>query len=124
MDILVDSSVWINYFRTGHLSNKLDYFIDQNVICTNNLILAELVPALTIRNQAELVDLLREVTNIELIINWETIIQYQTQCLRKGINGIGIPDLIILDNVIQNNLQLYTLDQHFSLLTWIIHQYN
>jgi hypothetical protein len=39
MQILVDSSVWIDYFRNGFNSGKLDMYIDQNLICINDLIL-------------------------------------------------------------------------------------
>ena len=42
MNILVDSSIWIDYFRSGLHSEKLDRYIDQNQICTNDLILAEI----------------------------------------------------------------------------------
>ncbi len=42
MAVLVDTSVWIDYFRTGNQSAELDDLIDENVIVTNDLILAEL----------------------------------------------------------------------------------
>lgn len=116
MNILVDSSVWIDYFRSGKNSERLDSFIDQNLVHTNDLILAELIPFLTQKKQSKIVKLLKELHQIPLSINWEKIIEYQTKCLKHGINKIGIPDLIILDNVIQNNLTLYTLDKHFSLM--------
>ena len=116
MQVLVDSSVWIDYFRSGNNSAKVDELIDQNVICTNNLILAELIPFLKVKNQTQVIKLLYDITNIALDINWQKIIIYQTNCLKNGINKIGIPDLIILDNVIQNDLVLYTLDKHFDLI--------
>ncbi|NOY78221.1 MAG: PIN domain-containing protein [Calditrichaeota bacterium] len=116
MNILVDSSVWIDYFRSGTNSGKLDRYIDQNLICTNDLILAELVPFLKVKKQVRVIQLLYEITRIPLHINWQNIIHLQTLCIQNGINKIGIPDLIILDNVIQNNLVLYTLDKYFSLI--------
>lgn len=51
MKVLVDSSVWIDYFRTGSKSQKLDVFIDENLLCTNDLILAELIPFLKVTKQ-------------------------------------------------------------------------
>jgi len=41
---------------------------------------------------------------------------YQYKCLKKGINGIGIPDLIIAQNAIQNECRVYAQDQHFSFI--------
>ena len=114
MQILIDSSVWIDYFRSGTHTSKLDTYIDQNLVCTNHLILAELIPFLKVKKQFRVIKLLESLTNITLNINWDNIINLQSTCIQKGINKVGIPDLIILDNVIQNNLDLYTLDKHFK----------
>lgn len=116
MNILIDSSIWIDYLRGGDNSEYLDSFIDENILCTNYLILSELLPALKQQKQSALIGLLRRITHIPLDINWENIIHYQTICLSNGINKVGIPDLIILDNVIQNDLVLYSLDKHFDLI--------
>lgn len=114
MKILNDSYVWIDYFRSGTHTSKLDTYIDQNLVCTNHLILAELIPFLKVKKQFKVIKLLESLTNITLNINWDNIINLQTTCIQKGINKVGIPDLLILDNVIQNELVLYTLDKHFK----------
>lgn len=64
--------------------------------------------------------LLYNVNKLDLSINWEQISEYQYKCLKNGLNGIGIPDLIIAQNAKQNNSQLYSLDKHFSLLKDVI----
>ena len=46
MPILVDSSVWIDYFNSGVNSSRLDELIDENIVVTNAFILAELIPFL------------------------------------------------------------------------------
>lgn len=120
MNILVDSSVWIDYFRSGVNSSQLDTFIEQNIVCINDLILAELVPFLKMHKQAKVVKLLQEVHKVPMTIDWDKVIDYQVKCLKNGINKIGIPDLIILDNVIQHNLSLFTLDKHFILMRKLI----
>ena len=117
MNILIDSSIWIDYFRGGDNSEILDSFIDENILCTNYLILSELIPFLNHNGHSRLVKLLREITKVPLTVDWEKIIQYQNICLSNGINKVGIPDLIILDNVVQNNLVLYSFDKHFDLIS-------
>src|SRR4030042_6700106 len=102
MNILIDTSVWVDYFQGNSTSDLVDSFIDENVICTNHLILSELIPVLRLDKHTKLINLLKEVTNIPLQIDWGKIIDYQTLCLQNGINKVGIPDLIIVDNVIQN----------------------
>ncbi|MBD3290903.1 PIN domain-containing protein [candidate division KSB1 bacterium] len=116
MNLLVDSSVWIDYFRSGKNSEKLDNYIDLNIICINDLILAELIPFLRLKSQPQVIELLNEISKIPISIDWSSIIDYQTVCLQNGINKVGIPDLIILDNVIQNDLILFSLDKHFALI--------
>jgi predicted nucleic acid-binding protein len=58
MPVLVDTSIWIDYFRTGNNSEKLDFLIDENLIVINDLILSELVPYLRLPNQRKLFKLL------------------------------------------------------------------
>jgi len=112
--ILADSSIWIDYFRSGFKSQLLDYFIEQDTIVTNDLILAELIPSLVLKNFKTVTVKLKLIEKLPLEINWEDIINTQTGCLRNGYNGIGIPDLIIAQNSIQNKTPLYTIDGHFK----------
>ena len=120
MSVLVDTSIWVEYFRGGDNAAKLDVLINENLIVINDLILAELVPFLKIRNQHKLIDLLCEVKRLELNIDWDEIIDFQFKCLKNGLNGIGIPDLIIAQNAKQNLCEIYTLDSHFSLMKEIL----
>ncbi len=116
MSVLVDTSIWVNYFRGGENSAKLDLLIDENLVVINDLILAELVPFLRIRNEHKIINLLYDVKNLRLEINWNEIIEFQFNCSKNGLNGIGIPDLIIAQNANQYRCKIFTLDSHFSLL--------
>lgn len=120
MQVLVDSSVWIDYFRSGANSSSLDFLIEENLIVINDIILAELVPFLKIKKQMKIIKLLNAIKKLPLAIDWEEIIQYQVDCLQEGINGIGIPDLLIAQNAKQNHCEVYSLDNHFHLLNQII----
>jgi len=120
MSILVDTSIWIEYFRSGNNSEKLDFLIDENLIVLNDLILAELVPSLKVCNQQKIVNLLYDINKLELSINWDQIIEFQFKCLKNGLNGIGIPDLIVAQNAKQNRCEIYSLDNHFRLMKDIL----
>jgi predicted nucleic acid-binding protein len=50
-------------------------------------------------------------------IDWDEIIHVQTLCRGGGINGIGIPDLMIAQNSIQGGLRLLSNDKHFALIS-------
>lgn len=117
MSVLVDSSVWIDYFRGKGPPDALDFLIEENLVVTNDLILTELIPALHLRKQHQLIALLKEVERRPITPNWDDLVQMQITCLRNGVNGIGIPDLILAQNAIQYDLQLLARDKHFDLLS-------
>ena len=119
MSILVDSSVWIDYFRGSGDSgdtDDLDFLIDENLIVTNDLVLSEILPGLRLRRKWSLVKLLKDVSKHEMSIDWDDLIELQVTCLSNGINRVGVPDLIIAQHAIQNGLQLFSRDRHFRLV--------
>ena len=120
MQVLVDTSVWIDYFRGSGDFKNLDLLIDENLIVTNEIILTELLPYLKIKKQTKVIALLHEINKIQLDINWKEIIEFQVKCLDNGANGIGIPDLIIAQNAKQNGSRIYSLDKHFRLLNKVL----
>ncbi|MBU2537543.1 MAG: PIN domain-containing protein [Proteobacteria bacterium] len=120
MSVLIDTSVWVEYFRNGNDFDQLDFLIDENLVVTNDLILSELIPFLKIRNQRKLIALLNKINKLEVVVNWELLIEDQYKCLKNGINGIGIPDLIIAQNAKQNHCSIYSLDNHFNLIKDIL----
>ena len=114
MEVLVDTSVWIDYFRSGENSAKLDFLIDENLVVINDLILTELLPLLVIRNEKRIIRLLKKIKNNTIKANWQEIVLFQVECLKSGSSGIGIPDLLIAQNAIQNNTPVYSIDKHFG----------
>ena len=120
MTVLVDSSVWINYFRSGANSDCLENLIDENCVATNDLILVELVPHLLLRNHRKIVQLLYAIEKFQLTIRWDQLIEWQYQCLKQGFNGIGIPDLIIAQNAKHHDSVLYSLDSHFKMVKTVV----
>lgn len=116
MSVLVDSSVWVDYFRSSASDARLDFLIEENLVVVNDLILSELIPSLHLRRQRKLIALMREIACPPLLIDWDDLIQMQIACLKHGINKIGVPDLMIAQHAIQHHLELYTRDKHFTLI--------
>jgi predicted nucleic acid-binding protein len=119
--VLLDSSVWIEYFRDSNskVSTEVDKLIDIGNIFTNELILTEIIPYLKVKKQNQLIHILESLECFQMSIDWKQIIEFQIINLKNGINKIGIPDLIILQNSIQNQCTLFTLDKHFRLMSKI-----
>ena len=120
MEVLVDTSVWIDYFKGAESVGDLDILIDENLVVMNDIVLAELVPYLKIKRQSKVIKLLQDVKRLPLEINWHEIIEFQYVCLKSGANGVGIPDLLIAQNAMQNGYEVYSLDKHFKLLNQIL----
>jgi len=120
MGVLVDTSIWIDYFKGGDDSTDLGTLIDENLVVTNDIILAELVPYLKVKKQVAVIKLLQEINRLPMQINWDEIVEFQVRCLKAGANGVGIPDLIIAQNAKANNCKIYSLDKHFRLLKQVI----
>ncbi len=117
MKVLIDSSVWVAYLRgTGNLS-AVDLIIEEDLAVTNDLILAELTPSLIMRGERKLIALLNNIESSPLALDWKELINLQVICIKNGINKVGIPDLIIAQHAMQNDLVLFSLDKHFSLLS-------
>lgn len=113
--VLVDSSVWIDFFRNGN-QPQLELLITEDLACTNELILTELLPAIENQRKNELNESLLALEIVPLSIDWDLIRRYQTMNIKNGVNKVGIPDLMILQQVIEQKMTLMSLDKHFKLM--------
>jgi predicted nucleic acid-binding protein len=114
--ILVDSSVWISFFKGTEEGKLLFPLLDSNQACINELILAELIPSLIQKKELVLVGLLRSIEKTQIDIDWEEIIRMQTVNLKNGLNRVGVPDLVIAQNAMQNQIRLFSFDKHFEIM--------
>ncbi len=114
--VLVDSSVWIAFLKGVEEGRQLFSLLDTNQICINDLILAELIPSLNHKKELALVRLLQSIERTRLHIDWESIIEMQTINLKNGLNRVGVPDLIIAQNALQNDIPLFSFDRHFEIM--------
>ncbi|WP_288369743.1 PIN domain-containing protein [uncultured Algoriphagus sp.] len=117
--ILVDSSVWIDFFKYSRTS-PLEAYLQEDIVVTNDIILTELIPKLHHEKRTEIIEGLEALEKVKLDIDWEVIRHLQKLNLKNGINKVGIHDLIIVNQVIEENLTLYSKDKHFRLMQAIL----
>jgi predicted nucleic acid-binding protein len=115
-DHIVDSSAWIEYFKGNRIYSFITDLIYTNSICTNDIILTELLPSILHKKENELADLLNSLRKNILLINWQEIRNIQILNLKHGNNNVGISDIIIAQNCIQNESRLITRDKHFGIM--------
>ena len=114
MIFLIDSSAWIEYFRGNQKYLFISDLIKSNAICTNDIILTELLPSILHKNEHHLAELLNTARKYTLFINWVEIRSMQLLNLKHGNNNMGISDLVIAQNCIQNGLTIISQDKHFK----------
>ena len=114
MDNLVDSSAWIEFFRGNSDYLFISDLISSNAICTNELILSELLPSIIHKKERALADIFVSVKKYPLNIEWQEVRDIQLLNLTHGNNNIGISDIIIAQNCMQNGLRIIARDNHFA----------
>ncbi len=115
--ILIDSSIWIGYFRSGENAEMIENLLHLDIVCTNQIILSEIIPNLQHQKKFDLIDSIQYLKCIPYQIFWEGIRALQLENIKNGVNKVGLLDLMIAQNCIDNNLELWTLDKHFKLMS-------
>ena len=122
--VMVDTSVWVAYFRGGKdfypVADALDYLLADGDVVVDEIILSELLPFMRIRGEAEAEDALLALDNPPLAPDWPQLRQWQEQCLRHGVNKVGIPDLLIAQHAKALGVPLFSLDRHFPLMAPLV----
>ena len=117
MDVLVDTSVWISFFKgrkdEAKVCEALDYLLSGDEVVVNDVILSELLPPIIVRKERRVESCLKSVRKIDLLTDWDDIRRMQVVCIANGINKVGIPDLMIAQQAIQGGSPVFSLDGHF-----------
>ena len=113
--VLADSSVWIDFFINSE-EQKLTELLEADLVCANQLILTELLPILLKNNHHKVEEGLLAIPVTPKEIDWLILQTVQLKNLDHGVNKVGIPDLIILQQVIEKKLTFFSYDKHFKLM--------
>lgn len=115
--ILVDTSAWIQFFRVGQ-KTVLD-LLNQKKAAASDVVLLELIPYIHLQKNEpnkviRSVQLLEQVDHIFDTMSesdWEHLMKCQSSLLKRGVNGVTIPDLMIAYRCQRLNIPLFTLDK-------------
>jgi len=118
--VLVDTSVWIDFFRNKETSLRrqvIRVLRDRNAYYTG-IIALELYRGSRTKKEITILD--------KLFLSIEKIMEREETHKEAGLMGfelakkgitIGTVDLLIAQLSLENNLTLFTLDQHFKTIT-------
>jgi len=116
--VLVDTSSWIEFFRTNNspYGVVVDALLRENLVSINGLIKAEILPGARSKKEYHLLrDYLAALPCLaDPEDMWDRIIECQRKLKQKGINGVGIPDLIVAVTAMAHGIKVYSKNSHFK----------
>jgi predicted nucleic acid-binding protein len=113
--VLLDTSVWIEYFKTNPAYFKTcQYLMDQRMIWTLDIIFAELIQGAKGNRKLEFLDTYYQ--NLPKIDSKDLVYQSGIFSNKHQLisQGIGLIDSIIIFACLEENLQIWTLDKKIS----------
>jgi len=116
-NVLVDTSVWISFFRQANseVSARIKQLLKSGAPVYTGIIATELFRGAKSKKETDALEEL--LTSIECIATEEAYFHAAGQLgqglARRGIT-VGTVDLLIAQISIANNLMLFTLDRHFD----------
>jgi predicted nucleic acid-binding protein len=116
MRYIIDSNIWIEFFNKRNYFESVSELLINNNVFINKIILAELIPSARSKKETEFIECLSGIETLKLNINWDEITEIQFQCIKNGINKLGLLDIAIVQNAKQNNLGIFTINRHMILL--------
>ena len=119
--VLVDTSAWIAFFRDPEsaVGALVDRLLDEDCAAIVPVVRAELLQGA--RSEAEFERLGRLLGALELLREpddvWDRVARLGYDLRRHGVNGVGIPDLLVAAAAVEHDVPVLTLDADFARVT-------
>ncbi|GHT65158.1 hypothetical protein FACS1894110_06350 [Spirochaetia bacterium] len=116
MNYIVDSCVWIDYFKYKKHFQEISGLLINNLASVNKIILAELIPSAQAYKEYDFIACFSGISVVPLNIDWDEIMAIQYECIKSGINKLGLLDIAIAQNAKQNGMGIFSTNRHMILL--------
>jgi predicted nucleic acid-binding protein len=120
MKYIVDSCVWVDFFSKREHFEAVSSLLTDNCAFINQIILAEILPSARLKNEIEFIECLSAIETVPLNIDWDEIADIQFNCIKSGLNKVGLLDIAITQNAKQNNMGLFSTDKHIISLCQLL----
>lgn len=120
MSAIVDTSVWIEFFK-GRELKAIDHLLEQGVVVMTPIILAELMSGVTSRkDQNQLHDFLSHLSCHDCDFeHWIAVGLLRKKCREKGF-AVSTPDAHIAQCALEARAILYTKDKIFKKISKLL----
>ena len=117
MKYVVDSCIWIDFFTKKKHFEAVSNLLMDDLAYVNQIILSELLPSARLKKENEFIDSMSGLELVPLDIDWLEIEEIQYNCLKSGINKLGLLDIAIAQNAKQNKMGIFSTDRRMELLS-------
>ena len=120
--VLVDTSVWIEFFRSDSVAgNLLETLLSDNSVCTCGIVLFELLQGVKSDKEKTVVmnalsGLPYKEMNVQL---WQKSAELSAALKREGLR-LPLSDILIAAIALEHALSVFTLDRHFEQIPGVV----
>jgi len=114
--ILCDTSALIEYFDGNPLFSFVGNLVFNDLLVINEVVLTEFLPSLIKDEIFRIAAIANKIERIPMNINWKEISDYKIMLMKNGHPRVGILDLLIAQNCIQNDVEVISHDKHFEVM--------
>jgi tRNA(fMet)-specific endonuclease VapC len=115
--ILIDTSVWIEYFRdkSTSLSKKVEEFLEKQEIFVPKIVIAELIQGSKSEQEISVIEDFVDAFNVidQMEDTWIKAGRLSYRLKKKG-KRINLTDCYIAILAQENNCSIFSLDEHFK----------
>lgn len=121
-NILVDTSIWIEYFRPDTATgNLLETLLTENSVVTCGIVLFELMQGVkSDKEKTVVMNALSGLPYLEMNEQlWLKSAELSSSLKKKGLT-LPLSDIFIAAIAIEHNLSVFTLDKHFEQIPGVL----
>jgi tRNA(fMet)-specific endonuclease VapC len=114
--VLVDTSIWIQFFRAEpKISDSMKALLMENAVWTCGMVMFEVLQGIKSEHEkTKILDILSALPYMEMNRSlWQKSAELSASLKKNGLN-LPLSDIFIAAICLENNLPIFTLDDHFE----------
>jgi hypothetical protein len=114
--ILVDTTIWIEFFRArSKIGDRLEMHLMENAVWTCGVVMFEILQGIKSEGEKnKILGVLAGLPYVEMTKKlWQSAAEISISLKKNGVN-LPLSDIFISAIAIENDLSVYTLDNHFT----------
>ena len=112
----MDTTIWIEFFRArSKIGDRLEILLTENAVWTCGVVLFEVLQGIKSEGEKnKILAVLASLPYVEMTNKlWRSAAELSILLKKNGVN-LPLSDIFIAAIAVENDLSIYTLDNHFS----------